>query len=102
MSMCTHAAGKRVNSYSTWYHFKAKKCQCVHVVKGNVLIRTARGMSSRPRMSMCTHGAGKRVNSYSTWYEFKAKKCRCVHMLQGNVLIRTARGTSSRPTPIYV
>jgi hypothetical protein len=37
MSMCTRDAGKRVNSYNTWYQFKAKTNLCVAVMKRNWL-----------------------------------------------------------------
>jgi len=36
MLLCTRGAGKRVNSYSTWYQFKDKKNLCVAVIQRNV------------------------------------------------------------------
>ena len=35
MSMCIRGAGKRVNSFSTWYHKKVKTNLCVAMLKRN-------------------------------------------------------------------
>ena len=35
MSMCTRSAGKRVNSYSTWYQNKGNTNLCVAMMKRN-------------------------------------------------------------------
>ena len=57
MSMCTRGAGKRVNSYSTWYKNKGNTNHCVAMLKKNWFSFSLSETYKRPCGESCCFSA---------------------------------------------